>query len=480
METIILKTIICSGVLLGLYYLFLAKERTFIFNRFYLILALIFSFSIPFVTLETKQVEKEIPETAFVEEIEQPALQASVAQQESFDFTEFLIIASFIVTVILLLKIVYSVIKIKRLKGRKIIYQNRKVFLLKQNLAPFSFWNTIYLSENYLKDSKIDSAIFLHEEIHVKQKHSADILFVEILKALLWFNPFMYFYKNAMINNHEFIADESVILENKNVKKYQELILQEILKQQNLALIHQFNFNNTKKRFIMMTSKNSKFAKTKKYFSIPSFAILAIVFAEKTYAKDNNENLIQEKENVISKVQSNNPHLKYNHNIKKNDVVSTDLILEEFIKGKDTIPLKRNAKAQITDVNTASNKLEDKTVEDISKAVQGVAADLVPAEFPGGANKLRNFISSNFDGSILNGDEGILKSTITFIVDENGKVKDIKTSGGNEKFNNEAYRVIKLANENITWKPATKDGEIVAYQYKMPLTMSFESFKKTQ
>lgn len=64
------------------------------------------------------------------------------------------------------------------------MYQNRNVFLLKQDLAPFSFWNTIYLSETYFKDPKIEDSVFLHEEIHVKQKHSLDILFVEVLKAI--------------------------------------------------------------------------------------------------------------------------------------------------------------------------------------------------------------------------------------------------------------------------------------------------------
>lgn len=314
---IVLKIILCSGILLGLYHLFLVREKTFTFNRFYLIAALLFSLCIPFATIETKEVVKEIPATVFVEGNEQPIEAQIATPQESFDYTKALLIGYCIVSGILILKIGYSVIKIKKLKGRKIKYQNRTVFLLKQDLAPFSFWNTIYLSETYFKDSKIENSVFLHEEIHVKQKHSLDILFVEILKAIFWINPFIYFYKKAMVNNHEFIADDSVISKNKNIKSYQELILQEILKQQNLPLIHQFNFNNTKKRFIMMHNKNSKFAKVKNYLAVPAFAVLALVFAEKTYAKKSVENLNQEKENVISNVFSNDPLSEYNQIIKK-------------------------------------------------------------------------------------------------------------------------------------------------------------------
>ena len=600
METILLKIILCSGVLLGLYHLFLAKEKTFTFNRFYLIIALIFSLSIPFLIIETQQVKEEIPETVFVGEIKQPILQAQVVEQESFNYNKILIITYFIITGILLLKTAYSVLRIKSLKGRKIIYQSRHVFLLEKDLAPFSFWNTIYLSENYFTDSKIDSAIFLHEEIHIKQKHSLDILFIEVLKAIFWFNPFFYFFKKAMINNHEFIADESVIAESKSVKNYQELILQEILKQQNLDLIHQFNFNNTKKRFIMMTKKNSKFAKTKMLLVIPALAIAGFVFAEKTY-KTNDTEANTQKKDIVSLLVSDDPLVQYNYIIKKygnlleqkkyaefekavslsdreklkelyfqltkeqkestpllfinspkklaktkvtqseiNDFMNSkkyglwidgkktknqelknfkpedfsnhfiskrypnaiskqnpepfqlDMMTNSyfqdylkkkekvfmafkakaFINGKDTIPVKRNIEAK----NNLSNS-ENKNVQDVA---YGEAADLTPAEFPGGASKLRSLVAANFDSSIMNGDEGTLKSTITFIVDENGKVKDIKTLGESEKFNNEANRVTKLANQDVMWKPAIKDGKAVAYQYKMPLTMKFETFKKTQ
>lgn len=480
MLTIVLKMILCSGILLALYHLVLVKERTFIFNRFYLISALLFSFSIPFATIETKQVEKEIPETVFVGEIQQPILQTPIVQQESFDYTKALLIGYCIVSGILILKIGYSVIRIKKLKGRKITYQNRTVFLLKQDLAPFSFWNTIYLSETYFKDSKIQDSVFLHEEIHVKQKHSADILFVEILKAVFWLNPFLYFYKKAMVNNHEFIADDRVIRKNKNIKSYQELILQEILKQQNLPLIHQFNFNNTKKRFIMMTNKNSKFAKMKNYLAVPAFAVLAIVFAEKTYAKDNTVISNQEERNAINKrpSETDQDNLMTNTNSQDYRNERESVVMgskgRSFTKGKDTIPSKKNV------VENIISKVEEKSLQDISTAVEGKAADLVPAEYPGGVNELRKKVAKNFNSAIFGETNNLVTSTITFVVDKNGSIRDLKAEGENEKFNNEVFRVTKEANENVTWKPATKDGEPVAYRYNLPLAMQFAPNDKTQ
>lgn len=141
-----------------------------------------------------------------------------------------------------------------------------------------------------------------------------------------------------------------------------------------------------------------------------------------------------------------------------------------FIKGKDTIPIKRNT----------DNRLEKKTVQDISTAVEGVAADLVPAEYPGGVNELRKKVSKNFNSAIFGETSGLVRSTITFVVDKNGSIRDLKAEGENEKFNNEVFRVTKEANENITWKPATKDGEPVAYRYNLPMAMQFAAYKKTQ
>lgn len=605
METIILKIILCSGIVLGLYYLFLAKEKTLTFNRFYLLLGLIFSYSIPFVTIETKEIVKEKSTLMVEQEIPQQILQnPTTMQAETLDYTQLLLIIYFVISGIMIAKMLYSILKIKTLKGRKIIYQNRNVILLKKEIAPFSFLSTIYLSEKYFKDQKIDERIFLHEEIHVKQKHSFDVLFIEVLKAFSWFNPFIYFYKNVMIINHEFLADEEVIIKNENIKNYQELILNEVLKQQNFKLTHQFNFNNTKKRFIMMTKRNSKFAEAKKYLAIPLFIVLAGLFVEKVYAKDSLSKISGKSESIFA---AEDPYIEFNKiikkygnlielkkyaefektvslsdreklkdlyfqltkeqreatpfyffNIKKSEKINVtqnqlndfknskkyglwidgkktknqDLQnykpedfshqsvskrypnaisaknpepyqvnlmtnpyfqnyqnekektfmgfkAKAFIKGKDTITPRKNVDTKLVEIKKDSDKSQN-AVLDISTAVEGKAADLVPAEFPGGANLLRKLVSGNFNGSVLSGNEGSLKSVITFIVDENGKARDIKTSGDNEKFNNEAYRATKLANENVVWKPATLDGKVVAFQYKIPLSMTFETFKKTQ
>ncbi|UMQ40769.1 M56 family metallopeptidase [Chryseobacterium sp. Y16C] len=471
METIVLKIIICSGILLGCYHLFLAKEKTFVFNRFFLIFALIFSYVVPFMTIKTQQ--KAPTEKIFFEDentLQTVSYTPITVSEQSFDYTSLILPVYLLISGILLCKLLFSIYKIKSLKGSKIIYKNRVIKVLENNMPPFSFMNTIYISKDYFKDGKIENSIFLHEEIHVKQKHTADVLFTEILKILLWFNPFVYFYKRAMVTNHEFIADEQVIYKNKNIKTYQELILKEILKQQDLNLIHQFNFNNTKKRFIMMTSKNSKFAKAKKYLTIPAFTALTLIFAEKVYA-----NNMPETENQNSNSLQSADNTTKAYNAQKN--TDTDFrVQQEGLPNdlkSDTTPKKTQITAKLQEIKSTN---DDNTVKDLAVAPPAAPVEnFVQAEFPGGNHELRKQFGNAFNSSVFGKNEkGNMKADIYISIDENGKTTDIKADGNTPTLNNEAVRTMKEVVNNKTWKPATENGKPVPTAFKLPVSFNIQ------
>ena len=472
---IILKIILCSSLFISLYYLFLQKEKMYLFNRFFLIFSLIFSCFVPFISIST-DFPKQMEKTQIIFEETQQALVIS-SKQESFNWINIVWIIYGIITFIFLTKTIMSIVKIKNIKGKKIKYLNCNVIVTKENLSPFSFWKTIYLGENYLINNEIDSRILLHEKSHLEQKHSLDLLLIEILKIFLWFNPSIYFYKKAIVTNHEFLADESVLKLNFNIKDYQKLILEEITSNQNYNLTHTLNFNNTKKRFIMMTRKKSKFVQVKKYFAIPTFIVLAIIFAEKTYAKDSNtESTVSETiksqkvipDQSLNKIQSEHIEKEqYKNTVDKKKVLNTT---------------RKTVDTQLTESKSTITNPDKKPVQDvaISTPVKLTQENTTMPEYPGGLNVMRNKVSQNFNGSVLKGDEGLIRSDVQFVIDEKGEVSNIKTMGSNEIFNNEAYKAVKLANENITWKPATKDGQPVKYIFKLPLTMVFAPGKKTQ
>ena len=94
------------------------------------------------------------------------------------------------------------------------------------------------------------------------------------------------------------------------------------------------------------------------------------------------------------------------------------------------------------------------------------------AEFPGGINKFRSSVSNNFDTGAMDGDEGKVQTTITFVVERDGSITDVKADGPNKTFNAEAIRTVKSVKNK--WSPAKINGQAVRYRYRLPLTMQFE------
>lgn len=94
------------------------------------------------------------------------------------------------------------------------------------------------------------------------------------------------------------------------------------------------------------------------------------------------------------------------------------------------------------------------------------------AEFPGSLNSFRNKIAENFDNSAMEGGEGTLKTTVTFIVERDGSISDVKATGSNSDFNSEAVRTVKSI--KTKWVPAKINGQPVRQRFRLPLTMNFE------
>lgn len=94
------------------------------------------------------------------------------------------------------------------------------------------------------------------------------------------------------------------------------------------------------------------------------------------------------------------------------------------------------------------------------------------AEFPGGINAFRSKVQNSFDGSVMEGDEGTVKTEVTFVVERDGSITDVKASGPNKDFNAEAIRTVKSVKNK--WAPAKINGQAVRYRYRLPLTMQFE------
>lgn len=171
-------------------------------------------------------------------------------------------------------------------KNELVNYKNAKLVLLHKQTVPHSFFQFIFLNKEVYKNRLIEPEVLCHELTHVQQKHSLDILLIEMLITFCWFNPVLYFYRKAIRLNHEFLADEAVIKRFNNTPAYQQLLLQTATVSTQPFPASSFTYSITKKRFLMM-KKNTSFqvsiAKGLTVFFL--FAIAVFVFSTRTIAQ---------------------------------------------------------------------------------------------------------------------------------------------------------------------------------------------------
>ncbi|WP_166435220.1 M56 family metallopeptidase [Christiangramia sabulilitoris] len=125
-----------------------------------------------------------------------------------------------------------------------------------EDQLPFSFFRYIVYNPAKHSEKELD-LILTHEKVHAKQAHSADILLVNILTSILWFNPFAWLYRKAVVENLEFIADRETIKNTSRIKEYQQTLLKVSVADLNPALTNQFYQSLIKKRIIMLNTNSS-------------------------------------------------------------------------------------------------------------------------------------------------------------------------------------------------------------------------------
>jgi bla regulator protein blaR1 len=287
MTTYIFKTILCSGILILIYYLVLERERIYRFNRFYLLFSIVFAFIVPLITIKIRPAASLIPETVY-----QPvsSIQSSVSQQtlpsvnENITLGNIILLVYITVTLFLLFRFIINIIvllaKIKN--NGSVPYQGVKLVLTRDNHVPHSFLNYVFIYKEDFEKGNIEKEILSHELAHIKQRHSLDILFIELITLFAWINPLLYLYRKAIQLNHEFLADEYAVNTFTSPHDYQLLLLDKARQPRALVLSSSFNYLQTKKRIIMMTKKTSlRIAILKQIALIPVILVTGFLFSTK-------------------------------------------------------------------------------------------------------------------------------------------------------------------------------------------------------
>ena len=253
-------------VFYGFYKLFLDKETYFVLNRIYLVSAGLFSLTIPFLRFEwfTKQ-EAVQPVYMGVDQFNQFILQAGVVQQDPDRLTvsNLVVVLYFCGVLFFVLKLIYQLLSVRSLLRKK------------SSGSAFSFFNRKVVDRELPQASIIDR----HEEIHIKQLHTLDVLFFEFIAIITWFNPVVYFYKRTVKNIHEFLADEAAASYQGDKKQYAMLLLSSAFGVEPNKLTNSF-FNKSliKKRIYMLHKQRSKRTAFIKYgLFLPLFAITLVM-----------------------------------------------------------------------------------------------------------------------------------------------------------------------------------------------------------
>lgn len=244
------------------YKIFLEKEKSYTFNRFYLLAGLIVSLVVPLIAFSSSREIKQIINDAPI------YVPTNYTNQVSIVVTIY-----WIITTLFFIRFVYHIfVFTQKIRKNKVIKKDgARIVLTNQNTTPHCFLGYIFINKEQYKS--IPSELFQHELTHLTQLHTLDIFFIELVKNLIWINPMLIWYKRSMQLNHEFLADSAAIGSQPNVKHYQSLLLN-YLDSGSIPLSCGFNFSITKKRLEMMTKQKNKVQRFKQVLVIPLFIVV--------------------------------------------------------------------------------------------------------------------------------------------------------------------------------------------------------------
>ncbi|WP_294818223.1 M56 family metallopeptidase [uncultured Flavobacterium sp.] len=288
MSHFLITSAISMAVLLGLYHLLLESEKMHRFNRFYLLASVIISLLLPFLAIEVYTEVVAEPMPAFENLPYAPTVATGPVIEETnylpYIVSGIYLMGAIIFVVRFTVNIARMMVKVRR--SETLPYKNARLVLVEEQILPHTFLNYIFINKEEYCRRAIEPELFTHELVHVRQKHTMDILFIEILKAVLWFSPLFHFYKKAIQLNHEFLADEAVVAE-ADVAAYQILLLQKAHPATLYPLASSLNFSVTKKRFTMMTKATTKSkAFLLKISAVPVIAGLIALLCIETVAQE--------------------------------------------------------------------------------------------------------------------------------------------------------------------------------------------------
>jgi hypothetical protein len=272
----ILESGVCLTLFYGAYWLFLRRETYFRLNRAYLVSSLVLSFVIPAVPIPSPLL------TA-------PASGADISRLGSlapvpghFNGWEIAALVYFAGVLLFLSRFLFHLAELHRVVRRNGSRRDHglRVVSIDKEFSPFSFLNVVILNDRDVTADNLQR-ILAHERVHIRQRHSLDILLMELVIAIQWFNPFVWPYKKSLQETHEYLADEGVIAQGFSVSMYRLLVFEQHVGARLFELANNFKQSQIKRRLTMMSKiKSGSAARLKLLLALPLTAFLVLAFAD--------------------------------------------------------------------------------------------------------------------------------------------------------------------------------------------------------
>jgi TonB family protein len=493
------------AALLAVFYMFyrllLSRETFHCVNRIVLLTTAVASFILPLcvITLH-KTVVIELTETHV--DFEGMTMMIEEAEQQPFWQTA-AVIAFFIGMVATLGYTLSNVLRVWLLISRSQQHpqpDGTVICVTSFDVSPFSWMHYIVLSQSDYEAQ--DASILAHERGHIRRRHSLDLLLVDTLTALQWFNPAMWMLRQDLRAIHEYEADAAVLSQGINMRQYQYLLIQKAVSHCGYSVANGISHSTLKNRINMMLHKNSSRASLLKLLALVPIVGIALAMQAETV----NDYVYTEKtqtppKKVIKKG-------KANAQIKMGNKTIQVKKTEKIASGKTKEPLimidgKRSTKAEMDALDEKRidhiNVLKGKAATEIYgaegkngvieiKTKKPVLLDVVVKteaqtepddkpfdvveqmpEFPGGQEAMMQFLRQEVKYPKEAEEKGLQgRVVVRYIIEKDGSISEVEIAKSvNEYLDAEAIRVV---NAMPKWKPGKQKGEPVRVKFTIPIT----------
>ncbi|ATA74872.1 M56 family metallopeptidase [Capnocytophaga sp. H2931] len=414
------KTMFVQLLFLLLYEAFFKNEPYFRINRFFLLSGIALSLTLPFfpISLANDNITAAIRLEEFVAYANTTSENMVIASNtNAINWYEMIY---GIGAVCFGLLFIIKIIRLNRLLNRsqRVVLNGTRIFLLEDLTQAFTFMNNIYVG----KEQAEETCVIEHEKVHQNQWHSLDLLFLELMKIVFWFNPLLYFYQKRLVEAHEFEADRQTYPKFQNYY-YQTLINQALGTKIDLLTSYWSAPKLIKRRLSMLQQKQKSTKGMSKYLlAIPALAVSVLMLSA-----------------------GNAPQNNLSENLPKNSVAEAQLTNNQVVN--DTLPFTKVDKTPR--FKECENVSESENLDCFRKKMD--------------AHIARNFKYP--EAALKNNLQG--KVTVVFVIGAEGKVVVKSLKGGDKLLQEEAKRLIEMLPEFI---PAKHKGKNIAVNFVYPIS----------